>query len=432
VLAQSKAMNGDPTAMPVRRAYVLAMLTLVYTFNYVDLQVLVILAQPIKVEFGLRDWQIGFLTGTAFALFYATLGLPIARLADRSHRVNIIAIALALWSAMTALCAAAGSFVQLAAARVGVGIGEAGGGPPSVSLLSSYFPKGQRSTAMGIYALGPTVGLLVGFVVAGWINEAFGWRAAMLLVGGPGLLLAVVVKLTVLEPRVRGENGALPVGEAPSFGRSLATLRARRTYLPLNLAAVAAAVTVYGFMVWIPAYLIRTFGLNTREVGTLVGLSAGLAGSVGVFGGGWLADRLSRSDARWLVWLPAATTLLFVPSILLVLFAPTARTALLLLIPAYLLALAYTGPTWAVLQTIAPPNVRATAAAILLFLVNLIGLGLGPQAVGTLSDLFESESGAGELRIALAIVACVSALASIFYLLCARSVRMDFDSAESN
>lgn len=406
---------------------VLLLLSLVYTFNYVDRQILIILAEPIKAEFGLKDWQIGFLTGTAFALFYATLGIPIARLADRWHRVNIVAIALAVWSTMTALCALTMNFVQLAAARIGVGIGEAGGTPPAVSLLSDYFNEHQRATAMGIYQLGSTVGILIGFVAGGWINQLYGWRVAMFVVALPGILLAIAVKTMVRE---HARTVAVGAGAILPFGATIRTLLAIRTFRWVNLAAVAAGFTVYGVMVWTPVYLIREFGLTTGEVGTAVGLIAGVAGSAGVFLGGYLADAFAKQDRRWLVWLPAATTLLFVPCVLLVVNAPSARAALVLMVPTYILALAYTGPTWAALQTVSPPNMRAIAAAILLLLVNLIGLGLGPQMIGVISDLMNGNSGTTGLRHGIEFAATFSVLASLCFHLSSRSLQIDSRGAE--
>lgn len=429
--------SNDGSAAPAnallsgRKGYVLFILFLVYTFNYVDRQVLVILAQPIKLEFGLKDWQIGFLTGTAFALFYATLGMPIARLADRSHRVNIIAISLTLWSAMTAVCAATTSFVQLAFARVGVGIGEAGGSPPALSLISSYFDRGQRATAMGVYSLGPTVGILLGFVVGGWVNARYGWRAAMLAAGLPGLLLAALVKLTIPEPRSAPGGGGEQLTEAqPPFWSTVRTLFAVPCFTLLNVATVAAGISLFGFMVWVPVFLIREFSLSTREVGTVVGLCAGLAGSIGVFGGGWLSDRLSKRDHRWQLRVPGLTTLAFWPLVLLVINAGSKQTAFMLLVPTYMFALAYTGPSWAVLQSIVPANMRAMAAAILLFLVNLVGLALGPQLVGLMSDVFQGHAeGVGGLRLAISIVSVGSLIATVLFFLGSKALKAESSAA---
>lgn len=420
------AEPGTAGLMSGHKGRAVLLLALVYTFNYVDRQILVILQQPIKAEFGLKDWQLGFLTGTAFALFYATLGIPIARLADRWHRVNIIAISLALWSAMTALCAATQNFAQLAAARIGVGIGEAGGSPPAVSLLASYFPQGQRGTAMSIYALGPTIGILLGFVVGGWINDLYGWRAALVVAAVPGLLLALLIKLLLREPERSSDAGGNDV-ELP-FWATVRRLFAIRTFRLLNIGAVATALTLYGVMGFTPVYLMREFGLQTGEVGTAIGLIAGIAGSAGIFVAGSLADRLSRRDPRWLLWIPAVTTLLFLPFVLAALHAPTARLALLFMIPTYAVALAYTGPTWAALQTVAPPRMRAMAAAILLLLVNLVGMGVGPPLIGAISDL--QGGGADGLRLAIACVAISTGIASPLYYLASRSLRNDARPAD--
>ena len=352
--------------------------------------------------------------------------MPIARLADRWHRVNIIAISLTLWSAMTSLCAATTSFVQLALARVGVGVGEAGGSPPALSLISSYFDRGHRATAMGVYSLGPTVGILLGFVVGGWVNEQYGWRAAMLVAGFPGLALAVLVKLTIAEPRTVAGAAEQFSDALPPFWATVRTLFRIPAFTLLNVATVAAGISLYGFMVWVPVYLIREFALSTREVGTVVGLCAGFAGSFGVFCGGWLTDRLSRRDHRWQLRVPGLTTLVFCPLVLLVINAGSAHAAFLLMVPTYMCALAYTGPSWAVLQSIVPPNMRATAAAILLFLVNLIGLALGPQLVGLLSDVLQGHApGVGGLRLAITIVATGSLIATLFFFIASNALKAE-------
>ena len=414
-----------------RRLSVLFLLFLVYTFSFIDRQILVILAEPIKAEFDLKDWELGFLTGTAFALFYATLGLPIARLADRWHRVNIIVIALTLWSAMTALCAAANNFLQLAAARVGVGIGEAGGSPPAVSLISSYFGREHLSTAMGIYALGPTVGLLLGFIVGGWVNELYGWRAALLTVGIPGIFLAAVVKIAIKEPP-RNTEEISENDEFPAISESLLKLFAIKTFRWVNLGVTAGALAVYGFATWMPVYLIREFGFSTGELGTKLGMTAGIAGSIGVFFGGYMADRLSRYDVRWQMRLPAITTFITAPLILTVLNSNSADMAMLMMIPTYIVLFAHTGPTWAILQSVSPSYMRAMAAAIALFFINLIGLGLGPQIVGILSDSFHAVDGTGGLKIGIATVSTGSLVASVCYLLASKTMSADSENAVSH
>ena len=406
------------------RSYVLFILVLVYALNIADRQIVAILAEPIKAELGLKDWQVGFLTGTAFALLYATLGIPIARLADRLHRVNIIAIALAVWSAMTMLCAVTVNFTQLALARVGVGIGEAGGSPPSVSVIADYYPRVQRSTAMGIYALGPSFGTLVGFVVGGWVNELYGWRVALLTVGMPGILLALVVKFTIREPK-REFSTASTSNDSPGFWKVLSALWSIPTFRLVNIAAAAAAVTFYGVLIWMPPYFIRTYGLSTGEVGTALGLIAGIGGGVGAFLGGLLADKMSKKNIRWQMRVPAIAMLLLFPFLLLTISASSPLWAFVFLTPTYMMAFAYTGPTWAILQTVSPVHMRATATAIMLLIVNLVGLGVGPPVIGMISDILHSDVDASGLRYAIGITGSISLIASLIYYLASRSIKKD-------
>lgn len=405
------------------KGWVLFLCFLAYTFNYVDRQILIILAEPIKQEFQLHDWQLGFLTGTAFALFYAVLGIPIAFAADRWNRVNIIAISVALWSAMTAACAFTGNYMQLLLARIGVGVGEAGGSPPASSLLASYFQEGQRATAMGIYSLGPSLGLLLGFIAGGWVNEFYGWRVAMLVVGLPGIILALLIKITLKEPqRTDTASNSTQTG----FLDTVRYLTKMKTFNWSVAGAVLMGFSIYAFMTWMPIYLIRQFRLTSGEVGTTVGLCAGLAGSLGVFAGGYLTDRLSRINPTRLMLVPAVATALFYPLAIAALNAHGLITTVVFLVPTYALTLAHTGPTWAVLQGIAPENMRAMAAAIMLLCVNLFGLGLGPQAVGIFSDIFQDRFHEGEsLRIALAICMVPALLAAACYARSTRTVVQD-------
>ncbi len=411
------------------RIRVLALLFLVYTFNYLDRQVLVILAEPIKREFGLRDWQIGFLTGLTFALFYASLGIPIARLADRRNRAHIIAGALALWSAMTCMCAAASSFAQLAMARVGVGVGEGGGGPPAISLLGSYFQRHQRATAMAVYSLGAPVGTLLGFVVGGWVNESMGWRSAFLAAGFPGLVLAAVVWRFVPDTRSLATHAPPPRLPALGVSATVRQLYSIRTYRQLIAGTVFAGIAVYAFMIWVPVYLLRQFGANTRDTGLLLGLAAGIPGSIGVLLGGWATDRLGMVHERWRLGVPALTMLLFMPAIWLVVESPTLPAASLCVALAYLLALAYTGPAWAAVQTVVPEHMRAMAAALLFLLVNLIGLGLGPQVVGLISDLLGATANGASLRRAIEAASGTAGLAAACFYAASRSLEADAERA---
>lgn len=394
---------------------------LVYTVNYLDRNILVILAEPIKRELGLRDWQIGFLTGTSFAVFYALLGLPIARLADRSHRVNIASLALVVWGGMTALCGAVSSYVQLVLARVGVGVGEAGGSPPAVSIISDYFPAERRATALGIYNLGVPVGMLLGFVVGGVINELYGWRTAFVVAGLPGVVLAVLVKLTIREPPrasfVAGsEHGTSMFGDVRLLLRS-------ELYRGTIIAAAIFNVAAYGVSLWSPANLMRVFELDTKTAGLVMGIASGVGGAAGSFLGGFLSDRLQRADARWLYWVPATAAAAFFPLAVAGVSMPTVPLYGALLLVTYLVSFATHAPFWAVAQTSVPAHKRAMAAAFYLLCVNLIGLGLGPQLAGILSDLAEPFFGQMRLRIVIPLLATLALPAAYMLYRTARYAR---------
>ena len=412
--------------------YVLGVLLAVYIFNFVDRQILAILAQSIKTDLGLTDTQIGLLSGLAFGIFYATLGIPIARLADRHSRVNIISICLAIWSAMTALSGLAGNFWQLLLARIGVGIGEAGGSPPSHSLIADYFPVNERATALGIYAIGIPVGILFGNLAGGWINEYFGWRNAFLVVGIPGVLLAIIMKLTVKEPPRGHSEGRSEALEKVPFLDVIKTMWSYKSFRQISLGAATQAFVGYGAIAWMPAFLIRTHGMSSGEAGTALGLIIGIAGGFGTFLGGWLGDRIGRKDVRWYMWIPGYGFLLAVPTSLGVFLLDDLWLILALYaIPAFTVNL-YTGPTFGMTQSLAPLAMRASASALLLFIINIIGLVLGPTTVGFLSDYFQSAMAMPDtesLRWALVICSLVYLLSFANYVLAARHLRGDLDRA---
>jgi MFS family permease len=377
---------------------------LVYTVNYLDRNILVILAEPIKHELALRDWQIGFLTGTSFAIFYALLGLPIARLADRSHRVNICSIALVVWGGMTAACGAVSSYLQLVLARIGVGVGEAGGSPPAVSIISDYFPEQTRGTALGLYNLGVPFGMLLGFVVGGVVNDLYGWRTAFVVAGLPGIALAVLVKLTIREPARAPRDDAY----AGSLLADARMLLENRLYRGTVIGAAVFNVAAYGVSLWSPANMVRAFELDTRTAGITMGIVSGLGGALGSFLGGFLSDRLQQRDARWLYWVPALAAAAFFPLALAGVLMPTVNLYAVLLAVTYVVSFATHAPFWAVAQSTVPAHKRAIAAAFLLFLINLIGMGLGPQIAGILSDLAEPFFGQQRLRVVIPLLATLA------------------------
>ena len=402
-------MTDNPTnpAAPRDRWYVLAVLTIVYAMNIADRFSISTLIEPIQQELHLSDSGIAFLTGVALALFYVTVGIPIAALADRASRRNILALALAIWSGMTALCGLAQNYWQLLLARFAVGIGEAGGTPPSTSILADKFPPARRPMALTIFALGASLGAWLGSSVAGAAAERAGWRAAFLVLGIPGLLIALVVWLTVREPR-RGQLDSAPTPSQPSTLRAtLRLIAGQRSAVHLLLGGSAATFWSWGLMWWTPTFLQRSHHLTVGQAGQLLGPMHLIAGAGGTLLAGWVMGRPAAADpryvARLLGWVTALAT---IPSIILYWVASLkAATALLwVLVPAVYF---YIGPILGLLQNVVPANMRATACAILLFIANVANLVLAPQIIGWLSDWFAGSFGAGRgsLRWALLLLA---------------------------
>jgi len=297
--------NENPYASTKASYYALGILTLVYSFAFIDRQLLAILQESIKADLGLSDSHLGLLTGFAFALFYVTAGIPIARLADNSSRLNIVSISIFIWSFMTAISGAAQNFVQLLLARIGVGIGEAGGNAPSQSMISDIFPPHKRATALGIYFTGVNIGIMFGFLLGGWLNEAFGWRMAFVMafviVGVPGILLALVVRFTLVEP-ARGVVENKTVGSEPTTFREVVSLLwKRRSFRHLAMGNALAALVVYGVSSWMASYMIRSHGMDTTELGLWLAMILGVGGGIGVLAGGFASDRLGVRDKRWYV-----------------------------------------------------------------------------------------------------------------------------------
>jgi len=425
---------APPTFTKGYLRYALGLLTVVYIVNFVDRQILAILLQSIKADLGLSDFQLGLLGGTAFGLFYATMGVPIARLADVYSRKGVMAICLTIWSVMTALCGAATGFWSLLLVRVGVGVGEAGGSPPAHSMISDYFPAERRGTALGIFSLGVPLGILVGFMIGGWLDETLGWRWAFAVVGLPGVLLAAIVALTLREPQ-RGQSevgvrSAAPVA-APSAGETARFLWRSRSFRHASLGSALYAFVGYSVTNWAPPFLIRSHGMSVGEVGTWLALIIGIGGGLGIYLGGWASDRLSVDDARYRMWVPAAAMILSVPFSFVIYTTPNTVLALAMLIPPTLLGLMYQAPALALVQSLATPSMRATAGAILLLVINIIGLAMGPAVTGLISDLLQPRFGDDSLRYAMLIVSMVFAWSSLHFLLAARTVRDDLEFARA-
>lgn len=408
------------------RRYVLAVLVIVYIFNFLDRQIVTILAEPIKNELGLSDTQIGLMTGLAFAIFYTVLGIPIARLADRANRVSIISAALVIWSGMTALCGLAQNFAQILAARIGVGVGEAGCSPPAHSLIADYYPPNERSSALSIYALGIPIGSLLGLLAGGWVAEFYGWRTAFLVVGLPGVLLAILVKLTLMEP-IRGMSDPPSARHVtqPPLATTIKTLVSNKTILHIAMGGALTSFVGYGLGQWLPAFFIRLHDMGIAQTATYYGLVNGLASMAGTFLGGTLADRFAVRDERVYVWLPAAGVLLAFPFYLAAMVVGDWRIAIaILIVPSFLNSL-WLGPAFGTIQNLAPQRMRALASAILLFILNIIGLGFGPFLVGVLSDLLVGPFGEESLRYAIIIATVAYFWAGAHFLLAGRSIVAD-------
>ncbi len=426
---QSSDPDGPGEFSESYTRFALGLLLLVYVFNFIDRQIVAILLQSIKEDLGLSDTQLGFFSGTAFALFYSTLGIPIARWSDRNSRTKLIAGALLVWSAMTTLQGFARSFAVLAAARVGVGVGEAGCSPPAHSMLADFFPVSKRATVFAVYALGIPIGSAIGYATGGWVAENVSWRAAFVVVGVPGIVLAAIVRRTLKEPTRGYWDTPSKVQEQEPVRVVARFLARRRAFVHLAFAGALHAFIGYGAGAFNPAFYERLHDFSRAELGYVLGAVSLTAGVAGTFAGGWVTDRLSTRDVRWYVWFPALTTALSVPFLILFYLEPDRWTAVgWSLVPA-LLAGAYLGPTFALTQTMVPARWRSQASALLLLVLNLIGLGIGPQFVGWLSDLLAPEYGLESVRQALVWTTTVGATwATIHYLLAARTLRVDLEA----
>lgn len=401
-----------PTITPVTagyRSYAMGLLLVIYVLNFVDRQVINILAEPIKNELGLLDWQLGAMSGLAFAVFYTLLGLPIARYAEHGNRPYIIAVALALWSAFTAVCGLAQNFVQLVFARIGVGIGEAGCTPPAHSLITDYVPKEKRASALAFYSMGTPLGALVGMGLGGVIADEYGWRWAFIVCGLPGLVLAVIVAMTLVEPRIKQVLGDARrvAAKGATFADALKVLTRKRTFWLVAFAAAIKAFIGYGHAPFTASFFLRNhkpeiaelaafFGLQSQGfLGLALGIVGGLGGAFGAFVGGQIADKYGGRDLRAYVSVPAVAAFLTIPVYILAITFPTAWVAISILTINAILGTLWYGPVYATAQSIAPAHMRATASAIMLFIINLVGLGLGPLFVGLLSDWFAIGMGMG-------------------------------------
>ncbi len=410
-----------------QRAYVLFILVLVYTFNFIDRQIIGILAIPIKTDLGLTDTELGLMGGLAFALFYTSLGIPIALMADRFNRTWIMTIALALWSLMTATCGLANNFWQLFLARLGVGVGEAGGVAPAYSLISDYFPEKQRARALSVYSFGIPIGSAIGIVFGGVIATLLDWRIAFFIVGLAGVLVAPLFRLTVKEPERGLYDAKSHTPDKPaSIGGVLKLLITKPSFWGLSLGAACSSMMGYGLFFWLPSFLVRSFGISLLEASLSYGAILLFGGVIGIWMGGMLADQKSDDSKAVYARIPAYAFIATVPFYLIGVLSTSLPLALFVLLVPTALGLAWLGPILAAIQHLVPATMRATASAIFLFINNLVGIGLGTALLGYLSDALKAGLGEESLRYSILAGTGFYIMAAILFLLSARSLDKDW------
>ncbi len=428
-------MPSKPTAhktgvSKAYRNYVLMMLTLVYVFNFIDRQVLVILQESIKKELHLSDTQLGMLSGFTFAIFYVTLGIPIARLADKTNRRNTVAISLGIWSIMTTLSGTAKNFIQLLLARIGVGVGEAGGSPPAHAMISDYFPPEKRSTALSIYSSGIYFGVLTGFLMGGYLNQQLGWREAFFVVGIPGVIFSLLFFVTVKEPQ-RGATDATDQSlQVYSLRDVLKKLYATKTFVWLAIASALNVFCIYGLLNWAPSFLVRLHGMTSAQIGSSLGLIYGIGGAIGSFAGGVLTDHFGKKDKRRYLKMPAYAIILGIPCAVGALFLQNNSLTLACLGLCAMLQSVYLGPCISVAHSLVPASMRALTSAVYFLIINLVGLGFGPMIVGMISDALKPSLGNESLRWALSIIIIISLISAVFFFVSAKKLLIDLKGKE--
>jgi MFS family permease len=417
------------------RNYVAWLLCGVYTLSIMDRQLVAILVEPIRKEFVLKDWHMGLLSGFAFAIFYTTLGVPLARLADRNNRVTLIGVSLLVWSAFTGLTGLAKTFVHLLIARIGVAVGEAGCNPAAYSLIGDYFEARRRATALSIFHMGGYIGSFLGLLLGGWIGHAYGWRAAFLLVGLPGIAVALLMKLTLRELPRGFSDPVRAVAEPPPVGQVVRALLTKTAFRHLAFAAALHNFAVYGVGNWYAAFLMRSHGMNVAKAGTILAICTVIGGAAGPYCGGMLSDRLAarRHDSRYYLWVPALSLIIGFPLSQGVLLFEDTSIVIALLTPVVMCSAAYLAPSITATYGLVGIRERALASAVLLFIINLIGLGLGPLFAGLASDqlrqmflergLSEAEALGEGLRWSLRIVVAANLWSAAHYFIATRTLR---------
>jgi predicted MFS family arabinose efflux permease len=409
------------------RTYVLFILVLVYTFNFIDRQIIGILAVPIKADLGLSDTELGLMGGLAFALFYTGLGIPIAMAADRFSRTWIMTAALTIWSAMTAVSGLANNFWQLFAARLGVGVGEAGGVAPAYSLIADFFPPNQRARAMSIYSFGIPIGSAIGIVFGGVIASMINWRVAFFIVGIAGIVLAPIFRLTIKEPVRGGFDREREDNAAASLKTILATLTHKPSFWIVSLGAACSSMMGYGLFFWLPSFFVRSFDMTLLNASLYYGAVLLVGGLAGIWAGGWLGDRFGQMRHSRYITIPAIAFITTVPFYIIAMTSESMVLTFGLLLVPTALGLVWLGPVISVIQHLVPPNMRATASAIFLFINNLIGIGIGTFAIGFLSDTLALQYGEDSLRYSILAGTSFYIIAATLFFLASRWIEKDWE-----
>ncbi len=409
------------------RGYTLFILVVVYTFNFIDRQIVGILAVPIKADLGLTDSELGLMGGLAFALFYTGLGIPVAMLADRFSRTWIMTVALVIWSGMTAVSGLATNFWQLFAARLGVGVGEAGGVAPAYSLISDYFPPGQRARAMSVYSFGIPIGSAIGIVFGGVIASLINWRYAFFIVGIAGILVAPIFRMTIKEPPRGQYDSKHDDRQSPGLKLILYTLLKKPSFWLLSLGASFSSMIGYGVFFWLPSFFVRSFSLTLLNASLFYGAVLLLGGLVGIWAGGWLGDRFGGSRHANYARIPAIAFICTVPFYMLAILSPNLLLTFLVLLVPTALGLVWLGPVITAIQHLVRPDMRATASAIFLFINNLIGIGLGTYAIGALSDSLALRFGDESLRYSILAGTGFYLVAASLFFLAGRWMQKDWE-----
>jgi MFS family permease len=421
--------TADGAKTPAYSYFVAWVLFVVYTLNFLDRQIIGILGKDIVAELHLTKTQFGLMGGTAFALFYTVCGIPVAWLSDRGRRIWIMSGACALWSLFTALCGTAQGFWQIMIYRMGVGVGEAGGSPPSYSLISDYFPPSNRGVGLAIYSLGVPVGSMLGAFAGGRIAEAYGWRTAFYAVGLPGIAIALLLLLVVREPKRGGLDVVVDGGEhhppPPPLLTAIGAFVTNRTLMLTAVSSALSAFVGYAGLLWNPQFLELVKGMTGKEVADYYSIALGVTGIIGTFGAGWIVDRLSRRDRRWFAWLPALAFALSIPFWVGMLWAPTWQLTMVFLCGPMLLNAMYLAPALTVVQNAVPPAMRTVAGAVLLFILNLVGLGVGPVYVGRIADSLDARYGHNSLAYGFAALIPIVVLTVVAWLGASLSIARD-------